>query len=198
LLVDLKDLYALFITDYSFYEKLMDFCLARALTWLEAVCVSGVDTVSVGGNTPGGFLGREYYEKYILKYEKKYIESAKRLGVRTIYHNCGEIMCLVESYKKLGTDVVESFAPPPILGDGDLRLAKTMSEGTFAIIGNIDQVEVLKNGTVDLVRKVTKETVEIGKPGGKFILQSADYLEAGTPIDNVKAYIETGLKYGQY
>ena len=44
-----------------------------------------------------------------------------------------------------------------------------------------------------MVREVTKKTVEIGKTEGKYILQSADYLEYDTPMDNVKAYIETGI-----
>ena len=115
----------------------------------------------------------------------------------TLYHNCGEIMALAESYKKLETDIVEPFAPPP-LGDGNLVEAKRISDGRYTIVGNVDQVNVLKKGTLDDVRRVTKETVEVGKQGGRFILQTADYLEYGTPVDHVKAFVETGLKYGSY
>ena len=196
-LIDLNMLYSLFLTDKLFFEKLMDFCIKRTFPFIEAVCSSGIDTVSIGGNVPGAFLGSKFYNKYVLPYEKKYIEIAKSSCVRTIYHNCGQIMDLINSYKKLGSDIVEPFSPPP-LGDGDLREAKEKSDGKFVIIGNIDQVNVLQKGSINLVREVTKKTVEIGKLGGKYILQTADYLEYGTPIDNVKAYIETGIKYGGY
>jgi len=196
-LVDLDLLYSVFLVDKPFFEKLMIFTLERTSPFIEATCDSGVDTISVGGNVPGGFLGSKIYEEYVLPYEKKYIELAHSRGVKTIYHNCGQIMALVNSYKELGSDVVEPFSPPP-LGDGDLREAKKRSDGKFVIIGNVDQVNVLKDGSEELVRKITEETIRIGKPGGKFILQNADYLEYGTPLENVKAYIETALEYAAY
>lgn len=197
LLMDLNDVYSLFLIDYPFYERLMKFCLKRTLPFIKAIANSGVDTISMGGNVPGGFLGIKNYEKYILPFEREYIKNARDFGVKTIYHNCGEIMALAESYKRLETDVVEPFAPPP-LGDGNLKEAKKISGGTYVIIGNIDQVNVLKNGSNDEVKRVTRETVEIGKEGGKFILQTADYLEYGTPLDNIKAYVESGIRYGAY
>jgi uroporphyrinogen decarboxylase len=86
----------------------------------------------------------------------------------------------------------------PLLGDGNLKEAKEKSEGKFTIIGNIDQVNILKNGSIDTIKKNTEETIKIGKQGGRFILQSADYLEYDTPIKNIEAYIETGIKYGGY
>ena len=196
-LIDLNMLYSFFLTDKLFFEKLIDFCINRTFPFIEAICNSGIDTVSIGGNVPGGFLGPKIYDQYVLPYEKKYIKLAQSIGVKTIYHNCGQIMGLIDSYKKLGSDIVEPFSPPP-LGDGDLKEAKEKSDGKFVIIGNVDQVNVLQKGSINLVREVTKKTVGIGKSGGKYILQTADYLEYGTPIDNVKAYIETGIRYGEY
>ena len=197
MLVELSELYSLFFTDPSYYEKLLRFCIRRTLPFLRAVAESGADILCMGGNVPGGFLGRSNYEKYILPYEREYIANAGDLGLITLYHNCGEIMALVESYSMLGAQIVEPFAPPP-LGDGNLAEAKRVSDGRYAIVGNVDQVNVLKKGTIEEVRKVTRDTVETGKKGGRFILQSADYLEYGTPLDNVKAYVETGLRYGGY
>jgi uroporphyrinogen-III decarboxylase len=197
LLIELNNLYCLFLTDYHFYEKLMNFCINRTLPFIKALADAGVDILNIGGNVAGGFLGPVNYEKYILPFEKQYIENASRMGVKTLYHNCGEIMALANSYKKLNVDIVEPFAPPP-LGDGDLEKAKEISAGAYTIIGNVDQVNVLKNGSIDDVKKVTRKTVEVGKRDGRFILQTADYLEYGTPIENVKAFIETGLRYGEY
>jgi uroporphyrinogen-III decarboxylase len=146
---------------------------------------------------PGGFLGSENYERYVLPYEKRYFNNVQSLGVKALYHNCGEIMALAEQYKKLGADIVEPFAPPP-LGDGNLEKAKSISNGAYVIVGNVDQVNVLKKGTLQDVELVTRETIQIGKKGGRFILQTADYLEYGTPIDNVKKFVETGLSYARY
>ena len=87
-----------------------------------------MDVQCVGGNVPGGFLGRRTYDRYILPFERKYIEFLQRGGTPAMYHNCGEIMNLVESYKDLGVRVVEPFSPPP-LGDADLARAKALVDG---------------------------------------------------------------------
>ncbi|MCL4415628.1 MAG: hypothetical protein M1365_02835 [Actinobacteria bacterium] len=197
-ILDLADLYMLFLSDYEFYKRLMDYSFNRIKPYIDAIAQTEVDIINVGGNAAGGFVGRSIFEKYILPYEKKFIGYIKGKGLKTLYHNCGQIMSLVESYKELGADIVESFAPPPNLGDGDLKKAKEISDGIFTIIGNIDQVNVIQNGSIKLVDEKVRQACTIGKPGGKFILQPSDFLEYGTPLENVRAYVETGKKYGKY
>jgi hypothetical protein len=197
LLVDPNDLAGLFLVDYPFYERLMDYCLKRTLPFLKALGESDFDVFCVGGDAPGGFLGMRNYDTYVLPFEKKFVANVKKLGAKILYHNCGKSMVLAQSYQKLQVDMIEAFAPPP-LGDGDLKKAKMLSEGSYTIVGNVDQINVMKQGSVDEVKRMTRETVETGKKGGRFVLQNADYLEHGTPEENVRAYVETGLEYGVY
>lgn len=197
LLIDHEELYTLFLTDYEYYEKLMNFAMERALDYTAAIDEAEGDVHCVGGNVPGGFLGKECYEKYILPFEKKYIEFVQKNGKPAMYHNCGEIMNLVESYKKLGVRIVEPFSPAP-LGDADLAKAKEIVNGDYIMLAGVDQVNVLQKGSIDLVKQVTEKTIKIGKPGGKFILQSADFLEYGTPLENLEAFVKTAKEYGGY
>ncbi len=197
LLIDLTSLYSLFLTDYKFYEKLMNFSIERIKDYTSAVNDSGIDVHCIGANVAGGFIGKRIFDKYILPFERKYINIVQSRGIPALYHNCGEIMNLIESYIEVGPKMVEPFSPPPI-GDGNLAEAKSRSKGMFIIVGNVDQINVLKAGPVDKIKKVTKETVEVGKVGGKFILQSADFLEHGTPLKNLEAFIKTGIEYGDY
>ncbi|MDP2959923.1 MAG: uroporphyrinogen decarboxylase family protein, partial [candidate division Zixibacteria bacterium] len=139
LLVKHDELYSLFLTDYDYYEKLMNFAMDRILDYTAAMDEAGADVLCVGGNVPGGFLGKRCYEEYILPFEKKYIDFCQRNGTPAMYHNCGEIMNLVESYKKLGCRIVEPFSPSP-LGDADLAKAREIINGDYVIIGGIDQV----------------------------------------------------------
>ena len=196
-LIDLDMLYSLFLSDMPFFAKLISFSIKRTFPFIKAMCESGVDIINLGGNAPGGFLGKKNYDKYALPYEKKYISFAKSFGTKALYHNCGLASALIESYKELGSDIIEPFTPPPF-GDNDLAEVKKKSEGKFIIIGNVDQVNVIQKGTIDLVKEITKKTVEIGKVGGGFILQNADYFEYGTPIENIEAYIKIGIEYGGY
>jgi uroporphyrinogen-III decarboxylase len=197
LLVDNEELYSLFLTDYGYYEKLMNFAMDRILDYTRAIDEAGVDVHCVGGNVPGGFLGKSCYDQYILPFEKKYIEFVQQNGTPAMYHNCGEIMNLVESYKELGVEIVEPFSPAP-LGDADLAKVKDIVKKDYKILSGIDQVNVLQKGTVEEVKKVTAETMKIGKAGGNFIMQPVDFLEYGTPIENVEAYIKTAKENAGY
>ncbi len=197
LLVDHDVLYALFRTDFEFYERLMNFAMERILDYTAAIDAAGPDVHCVGGNVPGGFLGKRNYDSFVLPFERRYIEFVQRNGIPAMYHNCGEIMKLVESYVELGARMVEPFAPPP-LGDADLGRARQLVAGRYVMLGGIDQVNILQNGTTDAVKRATEQTMLTGKPGGKFIMQPVDFLEYGTPVENVEAYVKTALDNAGY
>ena len=114
-----------------------------------------------------------------------------------MYHNCGQVMNLVESYVDLGVRVVEPFSPPP-LGDADLARVKATVAGRYVILSGIDQVNVLRGGTIDEVKRATEQTMLAGKPGGGFILQPVDFLEYGTPLENIEAYVSTAHQQAAY
>lgn len=197
LLIDHDELYALFKMDYEYYEKLMNFAMQRILPYTRAIDDAGVDIHCVGGNVPNAMVGKRNYDKYILPFEKKYIEFVQAQGTPAMYHNCGQVMALVDSYKELGVRVAEPFSPYP-LGDADLEKVKQQVDGAYIILSGIDQVNVLQKGTMDEVKRATEKAIKIGKPGGKFILQPVDFLEYGTPIENVAAYVRTALEYAAY
>jgi len=200
-LVELETLYALFLTDYDFYEHLMAYALRRIQEFAQLVAGAGADVYCVGGNVAGGFLGRRTFDHYVLPFEAACISAFQQSGTPVIYHNCGQIMNLVESYKALGARVVEPFSPPPTLGDAQLDRAINLIRGDYAIVGVVDQVNVLKNGSPTEVRRATEQTIRAGKrpeQRGLFILQSADFLEYGTPIENMEAYLSTARAHAAY
>jgi uroporphyrinogen-III decarboxylase len=114
-----------------------------------------------------------------------------------MYHNCAQIMNLVESYKQLGARIVEPFSPHP-LGDAGLAKAKSIAGDAYVILSGIDQVNVLQKGTVEDVRRVTRAAMQAGKPGGRFIIQPVDFLEYGTPVENVQAFVDTAISGAAY
>ena len=65
--------------------------------------------------------------------------------------------------------------------------------------GCIDTQQVLIEGTPDLARQMTRETLKLMKPGGGYIASpSHDYLLPETPVANVIAMYETIKEYGAY
>lgn len=198
LLVTEDVLYSLFYEDPEYYARLMEVSLARVHDYTRALDAPGVDILFVGGNVPGGFIGRANYERHVLPWEAQHIAWAQERGTPAAYHNCGQLQALLEAYKALGVAAVEPFSPPPKLGDADLAEAKEVVGDAYVIIAGIDQVDVMQMGTVEDVRRATAEAMHLGKPGGRFILQNADFLEFGTPVENVKAFVETALQGAWY
>ncbi len=197
LLIDHNEVYSVFLTDPDYYKRLMEFVIRRNVPYLRAIDAAGVDTHCIGANVAGGFIGKKFYDEHILPFEKRYMDIVQENGTPGCYHNCGQIMELIESYKKVGVRWVEPFSPYP-LGDADLAKAKEVIKDAYIITGGVDQVTVLQNGSVDDVKKVTEQTIKTGKPGGNFVLQSADFLEYGTPVENIEAYVETAKQFADY
>ena len=197
MIIDHTELYMLFISDPLYFDKLMQFTTNRTLDYTKAFMEAGADVMLGGGNVPGGFLGQDVYEKYILPYEKKYIDFIQDHGCPAVYHNCGQIMSLVSSYKKLGAKVVEPFSPVPP-GDADLELAVDIVKGDYVIIGGVDQVNVLQNASIDQVKAQTIKVMKAEKKNGPFIIQSADFLEFNTPLKNVEEFVKTAFENAAY
>ena len=59
-------------------------------------------------------------------------------------------------------------------------------------------MDVIQNATVDDVRRDTVVTMEAGKPGGRSVIQNADFLDYGTPLENVEACAYTALESADY
>jgi len=159
LLIDEQDLYALFYTDPAYYADLMELSLERVRDYVRAVDAPGVDMLYVGGNVPGGFMGRRNYETYILDYERRHIAWCQSGGTPAVYHNCGQIRALVESYVGLGVAAVEPFSPPPKLGDADLAEAKRLV-GDATLSSRVDRCG-------DPERSATRSAGEAGDHGGR-------------------------------
>lgn len=198
LLIDLDRLYSLYLEDYPFYVKLMTFAMERILDYARGMDDAGTDLHCVGGNVPGGFLGKKNYDTYVLPFERKYIEFVQAQGTPAMYHNCGQVMGLVDSYKALGVRVVEPFSPVPLGDVTDLAAVKRTVNGAYVMLSGVDQVNILQQGTVDDVERATERAILSGKPGGGFILQSIDFLEYGTPLENLEAFVKTALKHAAY
>ena len=191
-LIDQTELYGLFLEDPEFYEDLMAFAKKRVNDFNDALIDAGVDAICFSGNAAGGFVGNPCFESYILPHEKECVAYAQRKGTPVIYHNCGRVMELIPSYRKLGAKNIEPFSPAP-LGNGDLDALARQLQGEFSVTSGVDQVNVIQHGTREDVRRATLNAMEKGRKFPSFILQNVDFLEYGTHLENVEEYARTAL-----
>jgi uroporphyrinogen-III decarboxylase len=156
------------------------------------------DIMGIQGNIANaGIVGKDFFDEYIKGYEKIVIDAIHETGCRTIYHNCGKARVLLECYRDLGMTAWETVADHPV-GDTSISMAKRVLGDQMTLIGNLDQVDFLKHAKIEEICDRTKQIVEDGKSGGRFIFSCSDYLEVGTPIENVKAVVDTVNSYAVY
>jgi uroporphyrinogen-III decarboxylase len=184
--------------DENFYREFMRFLTSILEKDYELLSETEHECIGMQGNMANGSLvGSEFFRKYIQPYETRLIKAVKSGGKSVLYHNCGPARNLYENYKEMGMTVCETLSPPP-QGDNNFAEAKEILGKYMALSGNLDQILFLKKAGPEEVRAATENLIGIGKPGGKYLFATSDYLEPNTPLENVKAMIETAISCGKY
>lgn len=179
------------IVDEDFYQQLMQFLSDMIRVDFDLLCNTPYDIIGVQGNIANAaMLGLDFFAEHVQPYETKLIDTVKSYGKHTLYHNCGVASALYPAYKEMQMSIFETLSTPPV-GDNDLATAKAFFGDTLTLAGNLDQVTFLKTATVDEVRAMTESIMAVGKPGGHFIFAASDFLEKDTPLENVRAMIDT-------
>ena len=159
----------------------------------------GVDAVLISSAFAGaGLISRNQYEEFVLPYEKSIVEGIqKEFNIPVYTHTCGSIGDRLDLMMKSGTNGIDTLDPPP-LGTVELDEAKKLLTGKVFIKGNIDPVHILLNADERGVEKDVLQRINIGKPGGGFILSSACSIAPYTPQKNIELLFKLVEKFGRY
>jgi uroporphyrinogen decarboxylase len=182
----------------GFYDAYMSKLTEIIIRQDREIALATKDLMGIQGNIANsGMTGKQFFDEHILPFEKRIVDAISETGCCTLYHNCGKAKVLQESYIDLGITAWETVADEPI-GDNELSHAKRNVGDKITLVGNLDQVKFLKTASIKEVEKKTEELVAIGKPGGRYVFSCSDYLEIGTPLENVEAMIRTTKAVGKY
>ena len=155
-----------------------------------------VDAVKVSSPYAGsGFVSPLFYREFVLPFESQIAKAVKNLGVPAYIHTCGAIHDRLEMMMEAGFSGVECLDPPP-LGNVELANAKRRIGKKAFIKGNIDPVNVLLAGTEEMVREDARQRLEIGKPGGRYILSTACSIAPHTRKENIQILAEVAEEGG--
>ena len=126
---------------------------------------------------------------------KRVIKGYKELGLKVIKHTDGYIMPIMDMIIEAGFDCIDPI--DPIAG---MSLQKVKSEygKKICIKGNVDCSETLSFKSVSEAIEETKKCLEIGMPGGGYILSSSNSIHSAVKPDNYQAMLETLKQYGKY
>jgi len=122
----------------------------------------------------------------------------KDAGVVSQIHCCGPEYALVKvSAEESDLDNINPLEIPP-MGDCNLAQIKQEFGGRLSLMGNLHTTDVMLRGSVEDVKRASKQAIDDAAEGGGFILSTGDQCGRDTPDENIMAMIEVARTYGRY
>jgi MtaA/CmuA family methyltransferase len=171
LMVDLID-------DPAFVEDLFEFCVEMGLQFARAQIEAGADVIGVG-DAAASLVGPRIYDSVVWPYEKKLVDGIHAMGGRVRLHICGNTSRILAGMGRLGVAIV------------DLDSLARMDEGRAAmgpdqvLLGNIDPVRVLRDGTPETVYAAMAECHR--QAGPRYIVGAGCEVPRDTALENMDA-----------
>lgn len=146
------------------------------------------------------YLPPALFERFVVRYTAPMIERIRASGGFARVHCHGRIRQALPMIIEMGADGLDPVEGPPS-GDIPLAQVKRLYGDRLTLFGNI-QLRDLETLPAEDMRRVVRETVEAGMPGGGFVLMpTAAPINADlSPLTerNYRIMIDTALEYGQY
>ena len=184
--------------DEAAYREFMGRIADAQCESCRALAAAGADCIGIQGHMANaGTVSPAFFREFVQAYEKRVIDAIHAGGAFSVYHNCGQAKRLYGNYRELGMTVWETVSEPPA-GDNKLAEAKAALGDKICLLGNLDQIHFLKTASPAEVAERARQIMAVGKPGGRYIFAASDFLETGTPRENVVAMIEAARQEGSY
>lgn len=126
---------------------------------------------------------------------KRVISGYKELGLLVIKHTDGNIMSIIDMIIESGFDCIDPIDP---IAGMSLKQIKSEYGDRICIKGNVDCSATLSFKSVPETIEETKNCLDIGMPGGGYILSSSNSILSSVKPENYHAMLKTLKQFGQY
>lgn len=156
-------------------------CVRAGVSFARAQLEAGADITSIGDSAAGqSVVSPKIYHRFAQPMEKQYRAFMGR-GFLSL-HICGKTDSIVAGMADTGAEILE------LDHWNDLEATFAAIGQRTCVFGNLDPSSVLVQGTPELVRKKSREAIEIARcAGGRFVLCPGCTVGANTPPENVRA-----------
>jgi len=157
-LYGIEDLIMATFEDPEWVHAFLNILFQRKKAFLESCRGAKFDLLELGGGDASStVISPDIFDKFVAPYDAQLTELAHEVGQRVVYHTCGGMMPLVERIADLGVDAMETFTPPAMGGDADLKEAKRRIGRRVCMIGGFDQFHHFINCSPEEVRKAVRK-----------------------------------------
>lgn len=149
----------------------------------------GKDLVDVGAHVVmilepvAALISPAHFRQFVTSYISKIADNIRRNKAFSILHICGKNSALLEEMAKTGVNGINIDALV------DIGFAEEKVGNKVCIMGNVNPIQVMLNGSPEDIKKASEECIE--KAGGRgFILSSGCEIPKDTPPENVEAMVK--------
>jgi len=187
-LMDVNQLIMRCFEQPDWVHRLMGILLEKKLGFIEAMKGARFDLVETGGGAASStVISPELHKEFCLPYDRKIHDALHQLGFKVVYHTCGGTRGLEELIVANGCDASETLAPPSVGGNQEPWELKARIGHRLALIGGLDQFNVLTRGSEKEIRRKVFELFEkVGYDGGYICSPSDHFFD--TPVENIQAF----------
>jgi uroporphyrinogen-III decarboxylase len=136
-----------------------------------------IDLVETGGGAASStVISPKIHKEFCVPYDTKIHEALHRAGHMVVYHTCGGMMPILDMIVSNKCDASETLSPPGVGGDiTDPAKVKEQIGDKVALIGGMDQFNILTDGTKEEIKREVFRLFEGFGPGGGYIMSACDH-----------------------
>lgn len=196
-LMDAQQLIVEALDHPDWVHRLLRVLLAKKLRFIEqSLKGARFDLIETGGGAGSDTLiSPALHREFCLPYDRQIHDALHAIGQISAYHTCGGMMHILDLIRQNGTDASETLAPPGTGGNiTEPEKVRAVFGGKVAMIGGMDQFNVLTTGTAASIRAEVRRLFEgFGQDGG-YILSASDHF-FDTPVENLRVYAQAARAY---
>ena len=179
-------------------ERVAEMVTRYNLKQLEMLADAGLDVLVVEddiANTSALLISPAHFERFVNPYNRRLVDRAHRLGLKVVRHSDGNLWAILDTLIASGYDGLNPLEPQAGM---DLKTVKDHCKDRICLLGNIDCMHLLAEGTPAQVDAAVRQAMDAAAAGGGYILCSSNSLHPGVNPENCIAMFQATKQYGRY
>lgn len=189
-LMDANDLIVACFESPDWVHAFLKILLDKKLQFIEPLQGVRFDLIETGGGAGSStIISPSIHREFCLTYDRVMHDALHDLGFLVTYHTCGGTLGIEEMIVANGCDVSETLAAPSIGGNQQPWEFKAKIGNRLALIGGVDQFNVVSDGTPAQIRHMVRLLFEkVGFDGGYVCSMSDHFFD--TPPEKLQAFAD--------
>lgn len=167
--------------DPDFVRELLDRVVALEIEFARAQIEAGADGVGLG-DAAASLVGPKFYREVIQPAETKLVVAIQSMGVPVRLHICGRTTHHLEGMRDLHCGIVD------LDWMVDMGAARAAMGPEQVLLGNIDPVRIVRNGSTEQVREGLAHCHAAAGP--RYIVGAGCEIPRDSPRENVRMFRE--------